>query len=132
GASGSNMGGKAGTSSSGAGGGSAGGSLGTAGGTSTGPCSNPKDLPAAASGDTGSVGTTAAACYRTKSAFTAVVCSNFQGRTFKVNDVTVVVNNTDGSCTSPAMFAPAIDGWNYFDIGAGMHTYAQLGWFSTN
>ena len=119
---GSSMGGKAGTGSSGTGG-SSGGTVGSGGAPADAPCANPVELPAASTGNTGSVGTTGAACYRTKSTFNALVCSNWDGRTVKVNAVLA-------TCGIKTTFAAAIDGWNYFDISAGMYTYAQLGWYT--
>jgi len=119
------VGGKAGTSSSGAGGSAAGAAgAGTAGGGAVGPCDNPKDLATAPTGNTGSLGTVGAACYRTKSTFNTLVCSSWDGRTVKVNGMTA-------ACGVKTTFAPAIDGWNYFDISAGKYDYAQLGWFSS-
>ena len=73
--------------------------------------------------NTGEVGA-GAACFRTKTKFNALTCSSFDGHTLKVNGV---ISKCDGVGT----FAPAIDGWNYFDISAGMYPYAQMGWFCT-
>jgi len=117
---GTGTGGRTGTGSAG---GSAAGAPGSAGGTGIAPCDNAKDIPATAS-NTGELGTVGAACYRTKAKFNALTCSSFDGRTLKVNGV---VSKCDGVAT----FAPAIDGWNYFDISEGKFTYAQMGWFCT-
>ena len=117
---GTGTGGRTGTGSAG---GSAAGAPGSAGGTGIAPCDNAKDIPATAS-NTGELGTVGAACYRTKAKFNALTCSSFDGRTLKVNGV---ISKCDGVAT----FAPAIDGWNYFDISEGKFTYAQMGWFCT-
>jgi len=115
---GSNVGGKAGTGSSGAGGGSA-------GGGSTGPCQNPVDLPSGANGNSGNFGSTGPACFRTKSTFNNVGCSNFEGRTLKVNDVVV-------ACPAlSATFAPAIDGWTYFEASGGPNVSASFYWYTS-
>ena len=124
GASGSSTGGKAGTSSSGAAGSSAG-ADGTAGAPSTGPCASPVDLPTAATGNSGNFNTLGAVCFRTKSTFNSLGCSNFAGRTIKVNDV---LDTCDGKKKT---FAAAIDGWNYFDVSAGTLSYASFGWYTS-
>jgi len=73
--------------------------------------------------NTGAVGTAGAACFRTKATFNSIVCSSFDGRTVKVNGMLAV-------CGMKQTFAPAVDGWNYFDISPGMYTYVQLGWYT--
>ena len=118
-----NMGGKAGTSSSG--GGSAAGSPGTggsAGGTTVEPCANPKDVTG---GNTGSVGSAGPACFRTKETFNTIGCSNFAGRTLKVNGV------LDACDAIKKTFPAMIDGWNYFDVSAGTNTSAGVYWYSS-
>jgi hypothetical protein len=115
---GSNTGGKAGTSSGGAGG-----STGGSGGDSTiGPCDNPKDVTG---GNTGNLNTAGPACFRTKETFNTIGCSNFAGRTLKVNGM------LDPCDAKKKTFAPAIDGWNYFDVSAGTNVSASVFWYSS-
>ena len=124
GASGASTGGKAGTSSSGAGGGSAG--DGAAGGSFTALCDNPVDVPASASGNTGNFNTLEAKCFRTKSMFNNIACSNFDGRTLKINGVAATCN--------PAMkgtFAPSADGYIYLDASAGTNLSASVYWYTS-
>lgn len=73
-------------------------------------------------GQTGNFGTTGAVCLRTKESFGTLGCSNFTGRTLKVNGVLV-------TCGMAGGFAPKIDGYNYFDVSAGGMDYASLYWF---
>ncbi|MEI9939498.1 MAG: hypothetical protein WDO69_19945 [Pseudomonadota bacterium] len=120
-------GGKAGTGSSGAAG-SVGGSTGTAGGDTTGPCDNPVDLPGTTSGNSGNFNSLEAKCFRTKSTFNTIGCSNFADRTLKVNGVAVVCK--DGTNAS-APFAPAIDGSTYFDVSAGSNLSANFYWYTS-
>ena len=124
GVSGSNMGGRAGTGS-GAGASAAGGD-GTAGGGTTGPCESPKDVTG---GQSGNLNTAGPACLRTKDKFSVIGCTNWAGRTLKVNAVVVVCTDT---MTAMGPFAAAIDGWNYFDVSAGSNTSANFYWYSTN
>ncbi|HEY3253210.1 MAG TPA: hypothetical protein VGJ91_04645, partial [Polyangiaceae bacterium] len=100
--------------------GAGGSSAGAGGGTTAGYCENPIDLPAAAM-NTGNIGT-AAACYRTKASFNAIVCSSMDDRTVKVNGMLA-------KCSTVTAFPPAIDGWSYFDISAGTVEWASLGWY---
>jgi hypothetical protein len=118
---GSSTGGKAGTGSSGTGGSSAG----AAGGGSTGPCEGATELPTSASGNTGNFNKLGAACFRTKSTFNNIGCSNFEGRTLKVNNVAVVCPALN------ATFAPAIDGWTYLDASAGTNVSASIYWYTS-
>jgi endoglucanase len=124
GSSGSSTGGKAGTSSGGAGG-SAAGSDGTAGGGTMGPCDSPIDLPNTSTGNSGNFNTAGAVCYRTKATFNSLNCSNFDDRTIKVN------GKLDPCTGTKTTFAPAIDGYNYFDVSAGKFSYASFGWYSS-
>lgn len=112
----SSAGGKGGTSPSG--GASSGGS---AGSTAVGACENPKDVTG---GDSKGLGAEAA-CLRTKETFNNVVCYNFTGRTIKVNGV------VDLCTAGKKTFAPAIDGWNYFEVSAGGLSYASVTWFTS-
>ncbi len=118
-AAGSNAGGKAGTSSGGDGG-SAAGSDGGSGGAGTMPCADPKDVTG---GQSGNFKTKAAVCFRTKESFNTVGCSNFAGRTMKVNGALAM-------CMVKTAFPPAIDGWNYFDVSAGDSVDANFAWYS--
>jgi hypothetical protein len=95
-----------------------------AGGTSTGACSNPVDLAVATAGTSGNFNTTGAVCFRTQSTFNTLVCSNFAGRTIKVN-------GTVATCGVKTTFTPAIGGWNYFDVSAGTYSYASFGWYTS-
>jgi hypothetical protein len=92
-------------------------------GGGSGACANPVDIPSNATDY--SLGTTDGACVRTKATFNSLVCTNWGGRTLKVNGVTA-------QCTaSKSTFAPAIDGYNYFEIGAGLYSYAAFAWFTS-
>jgi len=110
--------GAAGSSGAGTGGAS---TAGAGGGTSTGPCASPKDVTGGSSGNLG-VG---AECLRTKETFNELVCSNWTGRTVKVNGVLAM-------CCVKTTFAPMIGGYNYFEVstGTGAVDYAAFGWFS--
>ena len=117
--------GTAGKSGGTAGAGVAGAGGGSAGSASTGPCDNPKDVTG---GNSMSFDTTDAVCLRTKETFNTLGCSNFAGRTIKVNGTAVVC--TDNT-PAKAPFAAAIDGYNYFDVSAGTLSYADIFWFSS-
>jgi len=119
----SSTGGKAGTGSSGAAGGAVAGATGTAGGGATGPCDNPVDVPAGTM-NTGNFNSLEAKCFRTKSTFNNVGCSNFQGRTLKVNNVAT-------TCPSMGTFAPMSDGYTYLDASAGSNLSASIYWFTS-
>ena len=99
-----------------------GGTAGSAGGGSATPCVSTKDLTG---GGSMGLGTTGAVCMRTKETFNSLGCSSFDGRTIKVNGV---LAKCDGSKTT---FAPAVDGYNYFDVSAGTYSYAAFYWFSS-
>jgi len=118
----SSTGGKAGTGSSGTAGSTAGGT-GTAGGGSTGPCDNPVDIPAGTM-NTGNFNSLETKCFRTKATFNNVGCSNFQGRTLKVNNVLT-------TCPSMGTFAPMSDGYVYLDASAGSNLSASIYWFTS-
>jgi hypothetical protein len=70
------------------------------------------------------LGTTGSVCLRTTASFNAVVCSNWGGRTLKVNGVLAPCNPMKQT------FAPAISGYTYFDISAGDYSYAGIAWFT--
>jgi len=126
GSAGSSSGGKGGTSSSGAGGSSAG-STGTAGGGSVGLCDNPVDLPAGANGNSGNFNTLEAKCFRTKSTFNNIACSNFDGRTLKVNGVAI----TKCEAAVKGTYAPTADGYTYLDASAGTNLSASVYWYTS-
>ena len=69
-------------------------------------------------GGTGDFGTTGEACYRTTMDVAGWNCSNFDGRTVMVNDVTV-------SCGEVPL-PPQHAGYYYFEISAGSYTYAAM------
>jgi hypothetical protein len=64
--------------------------------------------------------TTGPACLRVAAPLMGWGCSNFDGRTVKVNGESL-------ACAAP--LPAAIDGVYYFDISAGMFAYAELYWF---
>ncbi|HYQ46901.1 MAG TPA: hypothetical protein VER11_33250 [Polyangiaceae bacterium] len=123
GSAGSSTGGKAGTGSSGAGGGIAG-SDGTAGGATTGLCDNPTDVTGGPTGNTGNFNTLEAKCFRTKSTFNHIDCSNFQGRTLKVNGATTM-------CGAAGTYAPTADGYTYLEGSAGTNLSASIFWYTS-
>jgi hypothetical protein len=99
----------------------------SAGGTSTGPgpgdqnhamCSPAKDVTGGASG---AFGTTGPACFKVTGDIAGWGCSNFDGRTVKVNGRTVM-------CAELPL-PDKIDGAYYFDISAGTFDYASFYWF---
>jgi len=75
-------------------------------------------------GNSGGFGTTGAVCLRTTETFNTVGCSNFGGRTVKVNGVLA-------TCGAKTAFPPAIGGYNYFDVSAGTLDYASIYWYSS-
>jgi hypothetical protein len=85
------------------------------------PCVPSKTISASGSGNSGSFGTTGAFCFRTSDNISAWDCSNFTGRTLKVNGVTT----TCGAKSLPAK----VDGYYYFDASAGGVDYASIYWF---
>lgn len=92
------------------------------GGILAGACANPID---ASMGKTPNFGTTGAVCYRTTETFNSLGCSNFDGRTVKVNGVVVACG------TAKATFAAPIGGYTYFDVSAGTYAYASIFWYSS-
>jgi beta-glucosidase len=91
-------------------------------GTSSGACADPIDVPANVMNY--SLATNGGACLRSKASFNAVVCSNWYGRTLKVNGVTTPCTGTKST------FAPSIDGYDYFEVSAGTYTFASFAWFT--
>jgi hypothetical protein len=75
-------------------------------------------------GKSDNLGTTGPVCMRTKETFNSVGCSNFGGRTIKVN-------GTLATCNAKSMFAPPIDGYNYFDVSAGDVDFAAFVWYTS-
>ena len=126
GAAGTHTGGQSGTSSGGAGGGAnhagSGGAGGASGASNSGPCAAPKDV---SGGKSDNLGTTGAVCLRTSETFNTIGCSNWGGRTIKVNGVVA-------PCVGvKATFAPAIDGYNYFEVSAGDVDFAAFVWYTS-
>jgi hypothetical protein len=109
------FGGQSGTSSSG------GSNAGAAGSGGSGSCANPKDVTG---GKSDNLGTTGPVCMRTKETFNTVGCSNFGGRTIKVNGALA-------TCNVKSTFAPPIDGYNYFDVSAGDVDFAAFVWYTS-
>jgi hypothetical protein len=72
-------------------------------------------------GTSGVLGTTGPVCLRVSGAISGWGCSNFDGRTIKINGETV----TCGQLPLPA----EIDGGYYFDNSAGQFEYASFYWF---
>jgi hypothetical protein len=68
-----------------------------------------------------SLGTTGAFCLRTPDNISGWGCSNFTGRTIKVNGVT----ETCGALPLPAK----VNGYYYFDVSAGNYDYASIYWY---
>jgi hypothetical protein len=87
------------------------------------PCVPAETITGSGSGNTGTLGTTGAYCFRTPDNIGGWNCSNFTGRTIKVNGVTV----TCGAMPLP----PKVDGYYYFDIsgGTGAVDYASIYWY---
>jgi hypothetical protein len=73
------------------------------------------------SGNSGNFGTAGAYCFRTPDNITGWNCSNFTGRTLKVNGVTT----TCGAASLPAK----VNGYYYFDATAGGVDYASIYWY---
>jgi hypothetical protein len=101
---------------------SAGGSSGTDdGGSGSEPCVPAKTITGTGSGNSGNFGTTGEFCFRTPDNITGWNCSNFTGRTLKVNGVTT----TCGAASLPAK----VNGYYYFDATAGGVDYASIYWY---
>jgi len=86
------------------------------------PCTPSKTITAASgSGTTGSFETTGAYCFRTPDNINGWGCSNFTGRTLKVNGVTV-------ECAKLPLPAK-VNGYYYFDASAGSVDYSSIYWY---
>lgn len=85
---------------------------------STEPCSPATNMTG---GSSGNFNTTASVCKRTTANISGWGCSNFTGRTVKVNGVTV-------TCGA-ALPAKTSTGYYYFDIGAGAYSWASMYWW---
>ncbi len=81
-------------------------------------CSPARDVSGGTSGELGTMGP---ACLRVMGAIAGWGCSNFDGRTLKVNGQTVMC----GELPLPG----EIDGAYYFDISAGTFDYASFYWY---
>ncbi|MBK9579742.1 MAG: fibronectin type III domain-containing protein [Fibrobacterota bacterium] len=82
------------------------------------PCSPATNMTG---GSSGNFNTTASVCKRTTANISGWGCSNFSGRTVKVNGVTV-------ACGA-ALPAKTSTGYYYFDIGAGAYSWASMYWW---
>ena len=85
---------------------------------SAGKCSPALDI---SGGSSGPFNTTDAVCKRVTGAITGWGCSNFDGRSVKVNGVAV----TCGQVPLP----DPIEGSYYFEVSGGMFAYASFYWF---
>lgn len=85
-------------------------------------CANPIDVPS--SPGSYSLGTTDGACVRTMASFNTFACSNFTGRTVKVNGVLA-------QCGVKLTLPPPSGGYYYLEISAGALSYAALGWYTS-
>jgi hypothetical protein len=83
------------------------------------PCANPVTWT---NGQTGNFNTTGPVCGRIAGAIDGWGCSNFAGRTIKVDNTVV----TCGQTPLPAAWS---DGYHYFAISAGKYSYASLNWW---
>ncbi len=94
----------------------AGGSSGMAGAASNGTCAPVADIASGVSfANAGPV------CLRVTLDIAGWGCSNFEGRTLKVNGTTV-------ACAELPL-PSKVDGAYYFDISAGEHDYASMYWY---
>jgi arabinogalactan endo-1,4-beta-galactosidase len=110
------------SSSSSSGGGSSSSSSSSSGGSSSGgstPCSNPITV---SGGQSGNLNTTGAVCLRTAATVQGWGCSNFDGRTVKVNGGTPSTSCGGG----PLPLAKMADGYTYFAVSAGAYAWASL------
>jgi hypothetical protein len=80
-----------------------------------------KTITGVGSANTGNFGTTGAFCFRTPDNIAGWGCSNFTGRTLKVNGTT----ETCGTLPLPAK----VNGYYYFDASAGSFDYAVINWW---
>lgn len=87
---------------------------GSGGSTGSTPCANPITFTQS----TNNFDTPGAVCYRTAATIHGWGCYNFDGRTLKVNDVTV----TCGAALPPAWS----DGYTYFAATAGTYSWAGI------
>ena len=92
-----------------------------ASGAGSGPCADPKDV---SGGKTNNLGTKGAVCLRTTESFNTIGCSNWGGRTVKVNGQLA-------TCNLKGAFAPPIEGYNYFEISSGDVDFAALVWYTS-
>jgi hypothetical protein len=98
-----------------------GGTPGIDGGGGSEPCVPAATVTGAGSANSGSFGTTGAYCFRTPDNIAGWGCSNFTGRTLKVNGVTEICS---------ALPLPAkVNGYYYFDASAGSYIYAAIYWW---
>ncbi len=103
-----------------------GGAMDIDGGGGTEPCTPAATVIGTGSGNSGNFGTTGEYCFRTPDNIAGWNCSNFTGRTLKVNGVAV----TCGGTTPGTMPLPAkVNGYYYFDASAGGVDYASIYWF---
>lgn len=105
-----------------------GGAPGIDGGGGDEPCVPAATVTGSGSANSGNFGTTGPYCFRTPDNITGWNCSNFTGRTLKVNNVAV----TCGGTTPGTMPLPAkINGYYYFDAsgGTGAVEYASIYWY---
>ena len=101
-------------------------SAGSAGQASAGSNSGPSDLPCSPFKETadkmsGPFNTTGAVCLRVTDDIAGWGCSNFEGRSVKVNGVAV-------TCAQVPL-PDTVHGDYYFDISSGEYDYASLYWF---
>jgi len=99
-------------------GGMAGAPFGSAGAPANAPCSPARDVSGGSSGPFNSM---SGVCLRVTEPITGWGCSNFDGRTIKVNGMPL-------TCSQVPLPAQ-VDGAYYFDISAGMFDYASMYWF---
>ncbi|HYD42318.1 MAG TPA: glycoside hydrolase family 6 protein [Anaeromyxobacter sp.] len=86
--------------------------------SSTTPCANPITF----SWNTGNFNTTGAACYRTSQRVNGWGCSNFAGRTVRLN-----ASTTTTACgAGPFPLAKHADGFTYFTVSAGQYPWASM------
>lgn len=81
-------------------------------------CANPREL---VGGSSGNFNTVNAVCLKVKSPVNGWGCSNFDGRTLKINGVTKTCGAAMGTATA--------DGWYWLDIGAGAYAWASIYWW---
>jgi hypothetical protein len=84
------------------------------------PCKPERTL---SGGQSGNFETMGAFCFRTPDEIAGWGCSNFDGRTVRVNGKTT----TCGTVPLPAK----VDGYHYFDATAGTYPWASIHWWGT-